>query len=756
MIRKSTFLAFLTFIFFSLQAWAGFAPFKAEKIQIMGNERIGEETIRSYLPVDPGQVVTPQQAQNILRALYGTGFFKTAALFRDGNTLIVKVVERPTIADVSITGNSLIGTEDLQKALETLGIKKGRIYDALQLERVALDLKQRYQNRGYYDAKIDIRTEPLPRNRVKVVLAIHEGKPATIGRITFTGNRAFEDATLLRLLSVAPGEQYARDQLLGDLDKVQQFYMNKGYAEFRINSSQVRLAPDRKKVYVTINLHEGPVYHIGQVRLVGDLKLPRAELEKLIQIKSGQRFSRQAIVDSIEALREKYGEHAYANARVAPIPELNPEKRIADITFQVAAGSRVYVRRIIMEGNTRTRDHVIRRELRQLEAAPFVQTALKLSRHRLQKLGYFKSVQITPQPVSKDMVDLHVKVEEQPTGSFTAAVGYSQLDGASFSLGISERNILGSGNAANIKASISSSTKSVDISLVNPYFTPNGVSLGVGLFWNEINADELEIANYTVNTLGGTIFSSIPLSEESSFSYGFKYKRDSLVCGSTFNECNTFVAQHGDTFNVPIVNAGWSYNSTNAFYFPTDGYRLNLSGEAVVPAGTSLGFAKLYASVKRFVPLTRAFTLKGALNIAYGTGYGDINDLPFYERFFAGGIRSVRGYEPNSLGEHYDLNADGTDVAKGGDFKLTGTLALISPFPFIEDSSNLRVSLFYDFGNVYRDISHFKAGALRDSVGVMLNWITPVGPLALSFAKPIHYGDNDRLQQFQFSLGMPF
>ncbi len=756
MIRHSTFLAFLTLVLISWQAWAGFSPFKAETIQIEGNERIGTETIRSYLPVEPGQTATPAMAQTILRTLYGTGFFKAAALFREGNTLVVKVVERPTIADITITGNSLISTDDLHKALETLGIKKGRIYDVLQLDRVALDLKQRYQNRGYYDAKIDIKTETLPRNRVKVVLAIHEGKPATIGRITFTGNQAFDDAVLLRLLSIAPGEQYARDQLLGDLDKVQQFYMNKGYAEFRITSTQVRLAPDRKKVYVTVNLHEGPVYHIGEVKLVGDLKLPRTQLEKLIQIKTGQRFSRQAIVDSVEALRDKYGEHAYANARIAPIPDLKPKKRIANITFQVAAGSRVYVRRIIMEGNTRTRDHVIRRELRQLEAAPFSQSALKLSKQRLQKLGFFKSVQITPQPVSADMVDLHVKVEEQPTGSFTAAVGYSQLDGVSFSLGVSERNILGSGNAANIKASISSSTKNVDLSLVNPYFTPNGVSLGVGLFWNEVNADQLAIANYTVNTLGGNVFSSIPLSETASFTYGFKFKRDSLVCGSTFNECNTYVAQHGDVLNVLLMNLGWNYNSTNAFYFPTDGYRLNLSGEAVLPVGTSIGFVKLYGSAKRFVPLTKAFTLKVALDTAYGIGYGDVNTLPFYERFFAGGIRSVRGYEPNSLGAHYNLATDGTDVAKGGDFKLTGTLALISPFPFIEDSSNLRVSLFYDFGNVYQDFSHFKAGDLRDSIGFMINWITPVGPLALSFANPIHYGDNDKLQQFQFSLGMPF
>lgn len=737
-------------------ALAGFSPFKVQQIEIKGNPRIGEQAILSYLPIEPGQMVDRGKAAEALKALYATGFFKSAALFNENGKLIVKVVERPTIADVKIEGNSLINTEDLEKGLASIGIKKGQLFSVVKADQMVKDLRQQYENLGYYGAKIDIAVKPLPRNRVLLSLKIHEGAPATLGRITFTGNKAFEDRKLLSLMALKPGEQYAQDKLRGDLDKLQNFYLNKGFAQFNLRSTQVRLSPDKQKIYLTINLHEGVVYHFNKVKLAGELKLPRETLEKLIQVKPGQRFSRQAIVDSMNALLDKYSEHAYANAQVIPQPALQPVKRTVDLTFYVQPYNRVYVRKVVLEGNTRTRDHVIRRELRQLESAPYSQTLVKLSKKRLQKLGYFKSVTVSPVSVASDLVDLHVKVEEQPTGSFTAAVGYSQLDGVSFSLGVSERNILGSGNAANIKVSTSSSSKNLDLSLVNPYFTPNGVSLGVGAFWHEINADELSIANYTLNTLGGKIFSSIPLSEESQFSYGVQVKKDELVCGSTFVECVQFSNTFGKNIIAPSLTAGWSANTTNAYYFPTDGYRVNLSADITPTTSEGFGYGKLFASGRKFFPLTKAFTLKVKADMAYGTGFGDLNALPFYERFYVGGISSVRGFEPNSLGEHYDLTTDGTDVAKGGDFKISGTFALISPFPFIEDSSNIRVSMFVDYGYVYPDMSHFKADDLRVSTGVMLNWITPVGPLALSFAKPIRYDDNDKLQQFQFSLGISF
>ncbi|HID00102.1 MAG TPA: outer membrane protein assembly factor BamA [Piscirickettsiaceae bacterium] len=750
--------AVLVGVLLALSGWvqAAFAPFKVDAVKIVGAQRISHETIRSYLTIGPGQQLTPQQAQMALKTLYATGFFKTAALFRDGHTLIVKVVERPTIAEIKIEGNDLISTEDLKKGLEVLGITKGRIYSLRQLERIVQDLRQRYQNLGYYGATIQVETHTLPRNRVALLLKIHEGAPATIGRIAFVGNKAFSDQQLLRLMMLQPGEQYDKAALQGDLDKIQRYYMDRGFAEFTLRSTQVRLAPDRQRVYITINLHEGPVYRIGKVDLQGDLKLPEAQLKALLEIKTGQRFSRQAIIDTVNALKDHYSEHAYANAQVIPRPKLDKEKRIADMAFWIDTGARVYVRRIQIKGNTRTRDHVVRRELRQLESAPYSLTLVELSKRRLQKLGYFKRVDIRTQPIAPDLVDLVVEVEEQPTGSFTASVGYSQLQGVTFSLGVAERNVLGSGNTANIKVSTNNASKTLDVTLVNPYFTPNGVSLGVGAFWREVNADELYIANYTLNTLGGTVFSSIPLSEHSQFNYGVKIKRDTLVCGENFQVCTNFVAEHDDQYLTPLVNLGWRYNTTNAFYFPTEGRRLSVSAEAVLPIATSLGYGKLTLSGSHYFPLTTAFTLKSALDVAWGTGYGDLNSLPFFERFYAGGIRSVRGFEPNSLGEHYDLATDGTDVAKGGDLRITGTFALISPFPFIEDSSNLRVSLFVDYGYVYPSVDQINWDQLRVSAGFMLNWITPVGPLALSFASPVRYGDNDKLQSFQFSLGMPF
>ncbi len=737
-------------------ALAAFAPFKVHQIEIKGNQRIGDQTIFNYLPVEKGQILDSDKAADALRALYATGFFKTAALFNENGVLVIKVVERPTIADVKIEGNSLINTEDLEKGLEAIGIKKGQLFSIVKADQMVKELRHQYENMGYYGAKIEIKTETLPRNRVALLLKINEGQSATLGRITFTGNQAFDDRTLRAQMQLHPGAQYAQDQLRGDLDTLQSFYLNKGFAAFKLRSTQVRLSPDKQKVYLTINLHEGQVYHFKQVVLKGELKLPRALLESLITVQPGQRFSRQAIIESMNALLDKYSEHAYANARVVPQVILDDAARTVDLTFYVQPGSRVYVRYIKLEGNTRTRDHVIRRELRQLEAAPYSQTMVKLSKKRLRKLGYFKQVEIMPTPVAEDMVDLRVRVEEQPTGSLTASIGYSQLYGVSLSLSVAERNVLGSGATMSIKATTNSSSKNLDLSLTNPYFTPNGVSLGVGGFWREVNADELYIANYTLNTLGGKVFGSVPLDEDSRFSYGVQLKRDELVCGETFTTCNDFVAQFGEQVVAPSVNLGWSLNSTNAFYFPTKGYRLSASLDVTPTSDQDFGYGKLFLSGRVFFPLTRALSLKVKAEAAYGAGVGALENLPFYERFYAGGISSVRGFEPNSLGEHYDLITDGTDVAKGGDFKLVGTFALISPFPFIEDSSNLRVSLYTDYGYVYPDVEQFNADELRVSVGVMLNWITPVGPLALSFAKPIRYDDNDRLQQFQFSLGMPF
>ncbi|WP_294946599.1 outer membrane protein assembly factor BamA, partial [Sulfurivirga sp.] len=577
----------------TLAAQAGFAPFKVSDIEVHGNARIGTETVLNYVPLSKGQMVDAAAARQILKSLYATGFFKTAALFREGNRLIIKVVERPTIAEISAEGNELIKSEDLLKGLETAGIAKGRVYDETRMARVAQELRQRYQNMGYYGATVDLNVTPLPRNRVKVVIQVHEGKPATIGRIAFVGNRAYADFQLRRLMQLAEGEQYAKEQLQGDLDRIRDYYMNRGFAEFRIRSTQVRLSPDRQKVYLTINLTEGPVYHIGKVSLEGDLKLPRKQLESLLLVKPGQRFSRQNIVDSMNALLDRYSENAYANAEVVPEPRLDHGRRIADVVFHIAPHQRVYVRRIVIEGNTRTRDHVIRRELRQMEAAPYSLEYVRLSKKRLQKLGFFKMVDIQPKPVAPDLVDLHVKVEEQPTGSLTAAIGYSQLYGVTLSLGISERNALGSGNTVSLKLDTSGYNKTADLTLVNPYFTPNGVSLGAGLFWSEIDASQLTIGNYSMNTLGGQLFSTIPLNEDDSFTYGFKLSKDTLVCGSSFTTCNTFADRFGKDYLFPIFNAGWNHNSTNAFYFPTEGSRVSVGLNVAPPVGNDFGYAKL-------------------------------------------------------------------------------------------------------------------------------------------------------------------
>ncbi|MDX1353403.1 MAG: outer membrane protein assembly factor BamA, partial [Thiomicrorhabdus sp.] len=452
----------------------------------------------------------------------------------------------------------------------------------------------------------------------------------------------------------------------------------------------------------------------------------------------------------------RLSEEGYAFAEVEPETVFDRENRTIALNFKIEPKKRVYIRRVEIEGNTRTRDHVIRREMRQFESAPYSLKMVRQSKERIQRVGFFKSSDIETRRVSQDQVDLIVKVEEQPTGSFSAGVGYSQLDGVSFNLGVSERNFIGSGNKLNFNVATSASQKSADIGVTNPYFTDDGVSLGAGFYYREVDATELDIAEYTTNNLGVRLSLGYPLSETNSLTYGLKFDSQEVICTDAFTYCNQYVNQYGKTSNSIIASVGWTHNSTNAFYFPTKGQKTSLSLEAVIPSTSETPFYKVYANESWYQPLTDNFTMQLKTGLAFGDGYGDIDQLPFYERFYAGGIGTVRGFEPNSLGERYDLTTQGSDSPTGGDVKLTGTAGLVFPVPFIEDSSNARVSLFFDFGNVFNDLDAFDAGELRTSAGLGVSWITPVGPLSFSIARPIAYSSSDKLQSFQFTLGSGF
>ncbi len=747
-----------------------FAPalanaFEVKNIEVEGSNKVGFETINSYLTVEKGQELNSIQIQESLKRLYKTGFFKDVSFYkRDDDTLVIKVVERPSIADIRIEGNSLFETDVLNTALDGLGLKKGRIYNQSQMDQVVLDLKRRYQNQGYYAATVEIQTKELPRERVDIHIVINEGEPASIGRINLVGNKVYTDERLKSQLQMAEnvtfgsGDKYSKPKMQADIETIKSYYLDRGYAEFEIRSSQVSLSADKTKVFTTINMTEGPQYSIAKIDFIGELIVEKEELESLIKFKEGDVFSRSAVVKSVNEIRDRLSEEGYAFAEVEPVTTLNKEDLTMDISFKVTPHDRVYIRRIEIEGNTRTRDHVIRREMRQFESAPYSLRMVRQSKERLQRLGFFQSSDVETRRVSKDQVDLVVKVTEQPTGSISAGIGYSQVDGMSFNLGISERNFIGSGNKLNFNVATSAARKNADIGVTNPYFTADGVSLGVGLYYSEIDAEELSVADYTTNNFGVRTSLGYPLSEDDRINFGIKFDSQELVCAGDFDDkfCKSYIDEYGKTNNSIIASMGWVHNTTDAFYFPSKGHKTSLSVEAVIPGTSDLPYYKIYANENWFQPLSENFTLQLKTGLAFGDGYGDAESLPFYENFYAGGIGTVRGYEPNSLGPYYDYYTDGSDRPKGGSVKVTGTAGVVFPVPLIEDSSNARMSVFFDFGNVYDGFDNVELSEMRTSAGLGVSWITPVGPLTFSVAKPISDFKDDKHQVFQFSLGAGF
>ena len=738
------------------------AGFVVNKIEVEGNKRISFETIRSYLPVDVGDTLTSQLAAESLKQLYQTKFFKDISLYQQENgTLKIVFLERPSIAEISMEGNELIKTEDLETALSGIGVKRGRIFNENQLDKIIVDLRRQYQNQGYYAAEIEIQVKELPRNRVSLLIKVEEGKPASIGRITLVGNKTYKDSRLknLMLLSdtslIGDSDKYAKPKLQSDQETIKSYYMDRGFAEFNLKDSQVSLSLDKTQVFITMNFEEGPQYTVSEVVFSGETILKPAQLQKLLHINEGDLFSRTSIVATVNAIRDRLSEEGYAFAEIEPITKLDKENNLVKIDFRIEPKKRVYVRRISIKGNTRTYDSVIRRELRQLESAPYSLKSVMRSNSRLNRLGYFKMAKIDTDRISAEQVDLVVTVEEQSTGSFNAGVGFSQLDGASLTLGIIERNVIGSGYRANLNARYSKSTKSADIGVTNPYFTEDGVSLGGGLYYREIDAKELRVSDYRTNNYGLRLSLGYPTSELSRLNYGLKFDDQTLICKDSFTICTDYVSEEGAHFNSIRYTMGWSYDSKNSFYFPTSGQSTNVSGELIIPTNSDVAFYKLFLNENIYFPITKDFTLRLKGDLAFADGYASNKRIPFYENFYTGGIGSVRGYEPNSLGPRYDFATDGSSSASGGNIKIVSTAEIVFPMPFIEDSGNLRLSLFVDSGNVFNDVDSVKLAEMRSSTGLGMAWITPVGPLSFSFARALNQQDEDKTQFFQFNLGIP-
>ena len=758
MIRKIILFLLLS----SVSSFVIASSFKVKEIIIDGNKRISFETIRSYLPIEVGDNLNAEATAVSLKQLYQTKFFKDIALYKEkGGVLKIVVLERPSIADISMDGNELIKTEDLEVALSSLGVKKGRIFNQNQLEKIIVDLRRQYQNQGYYAAEIGIQVEELPRNRVSLKVNVEEGKPASIGRITLVGNKTYDDERLKgRMLlsdvaNFASADSYAKPKLLSDEETIKSYYMDRGFAEFEHKSSQVSLSLDKTKVYITINFKEGSQYTVSNVKFSGETILKNTDLIVLQKIFKENLYSRSKIIATVNKLRDRLSEEGYAFAEIDPITRLDTENKTVSVDFRIDPKKRVYVRKILINGNTRTRDHVIRRELRQLESAPYSLKSVRSSNARLNRLGFFKLAKIDTKRVSEDLVDLVINIEEQSTGSFNAGVGYSQLDGANFTIGVTERNVLGSGYKANLNGNFSKSTKSLNIGVINPFFTDSGMSLGGEIYFREIDAKELGAADYTLNNYGVRLSLGYPISEWSKLSFSVKLDDQNILCNESFHVCSRYEDDQGRHFNSVKLMAGWSYDTRNAFYFPSKGQKTSLSTEITLPTNSKASYYKAFADESIFIPISKNFTFKLKAGLSYGAGYNGFEGIPFYENFYAGGIGSVRGYEPNSLGNVYDLVVDGSTKASGGSFRVISSAELIFPMPFVEESDNLRFSLFVDAGNVFKNSLTANVDDFRTSAGLGVSWITPVGPLTFSFARALNDRDKDKTQVFQFNLGVP-
>ena len=744
--------------------------FQIADIRVEGLQRIAAGTVFNYLPVQVGDTVDDSITADIIRTLYGTGFFNDVTVERDGDVLVIAVRERPAVAEIEITGNKSLKTDVLKQGLEQVGLAEGRVFDPSVLDRIEQELERQYFASGKYGVGIESTVSPLERNRVAVRIEIDEGLTARLKQINIVGNEAFTDKELLKQFKLGTtnwlsfytkNNRYSKQQLSGDLESLRSFYLDRGYIEFEITSTQVSISPDKKDIYLTIGVNEGQVYRVSDIQLAGEPSVPAARLFPLIHMRRGEVYSRKTATESADRISELLGNEGYAFANVNAVPDVNEDTKTVGVTFFIDPGKRVYVRRINMRGNTRTRDEVLRREMRQLETAWFSTDLVKRSRERLQRLGYFEEVNIeTPAvPGTADQVDVDVTVKERPSGNLMAGIGYSQSQGIIFNTSISQSNFLGTGKQVAFAFNTSRVSQLYQLAYTNPYYTVDGISRGFDLSYRTTNFDQLIGADYTTDVGRAAINYGFPISDTSRFGLGAYYQYTKFVAGFSAL-AQDFVAANGDVFNDFFLTASYIDDSRDSAVFASKGALQSLVGEVAIP-GSDLTYYRLTYRGRYFLPLTQSLTLALKGDAGYGDGYGDTDALPFFENFYAGGPRSVRGFKANTLGpRETTYNQDPV----GGNVELAGGIELYAPPPIRGNFQNtVRIGAFLDFGNVWWtqktplvEPTGFSLSDLRYSTGLSFAWLSPVGALSLSYAIPLNAKDGDQEEAFQFTFGQSF
>lgn len=736
--------------------------FVIEDIRLEGLQRISPGTVFNYLPLQIGDEMDSARSAEAIRALFQTGFFEDVRLEREGSTLLVSLVERPSIASVDFEGNRTIKTEVLSAQLSQVDFEVGRVFNRSVFDRVEQELRRAYFANGRYGVRIKSTVTPLERNRVAVHFDIAEGRVAKIKRINVVGNHAFEEGELLDLFQLSStgawslftrSDQYSKQKLAADLEALRSHYLDRGFVNFAIDSTQVSITPDKKDVYITINVTEGDEFRVSEVRLGGDLIVGESELFGLVKIREGDVFSRTSITETSTSLATRLGDEGYAFANVNAVPEVDEAAKEVALTFFVDPGQRVYVRRINFKGNIETRDEVLRREMRLMEAALVSTGAVARSKERLDRLGYFQEevkVETSPVTGASDQVDIDVEVVEMAGGNLSFGAGLSQDSGVILSSELSHRNFLGSGNRLSLAFNNSRSRRNYSFSWFNPYYTDDGISRGIEGAYRITDASERNLADYSLDELSGGVSFGFPLSEDDTVDLrliGSLTEFESAVNAS--REVKGFEALVGGRFSSLRSEVSWSTDSRDNIILPRRGRLTAIFGEVGLPVG-ELTYYKLTLRHRRYLPLPSGFILAFHGEAGYGDGYGDFVDLPLIRNFYAGGPHSVRGFESNTLGPR-----DSLDDPLGGGLMFEGQTELIVPMPFIE-SNQFRFSAFWDFGQVYASAEELDFGELRTSTGVAMKWISPLGPLGISFAYPLNDESSDETQPFQFSIGSTF
>jgi outer membrane protein insertion porin family len=755
-----------------------FDPFIVRDIRVEGVQRTEAGTVFSYLPVKVGDRLDNEKAAQAVKALYATGFFRDVRLEAQDGVLIVSVQERPTISSITFVGNKEFDTDTLKKALKDIGIADARIFDRGALDRAEQEMKRQYITRGRYAAQVTTTVTPQERNRVAINFTIDEGDAAKIARINIVGNKAFTEKQLLDTMTLTtPGwitwytknDQYSKPKLSADLESLRSFYQNRGYLEFNVESTQVSISPDKEDVYITIAINEGGRYSVGDIRLAGEMMVPEPELAALIQLRRGDVFSREKLQMSTKDISDRLGADGYAFANVNAVPEMDRANLTASFTFYVDSGRRVYVRRININGNARTRDEVIRREMRQLEAAWYDGNRIERSKVRLRRLGYFEDVNIETPPVQgvPDEANVEVTVTERSTGNLLAGVGYSSADGVVFNASVSQQNIFGSGNAVIAAINTSQINRTISLAFTQPYWTIDGISRTLEIYQKNIDTASLDVTNYTSSTVGGAIGFGVPVTEADTINFGFRVERTSIefppgycdpIIGIGIPPYCLFVAQTGSPFNSIILSGGWSRDTRDDIIYPTKGRLQSFGVEVGLPVG-DVPYYKANYLQQWFTPLPwyPDFVLMLRADLGYANGYQG-HPLPFFKAFYAGGVGSVRGYQTASIGPK-DIYGNAT----GGKEKIVGNAELF--YPILKGDKSVRVSAFFDIGRISgipienSQLSSTLEPGYQDfrySTGLGLAWNSPVGPLKFSYGIPINPGPLDKIQRFQFQVGSVF